>query len=122
MNHLFPFQNLKVYQASVTFVKNIYITLKRFPTEEKFALCDQLRRAAVSIPSNIAEGMGRFSDKERVHFIEISYGSLMEVICQLEIAHDVAYINEEEKVDLLTQAQEIAKMLSGLRSSILNKN
>ncbi len=122
MTNLFPFQNLKVYHTSVSFVNNIYIILRQFPSEEKFALCDQLRRAAVSIPSNIAEGMGRFSDKERVHFIEISYGSLMEVIFQLEFAHNAKYINEEEKNDLFTQAREIAKMLSGLRSSLLKKD
>ncbi len=122
MNNQFPFQNLKVYHTSVSFVTNIYQLLKTFPAEEKFALCDQMHRAAVSIPSNIAEGMGRFSEKERVHFLEISYGSLMEVICQLEIAVQLDYISKEENEALLDQAKEIAKMLSGLRSSFLNKS
>jgi len=122
MSNTFPFQNLKVYHASVTFVKDIYTILKKFPSEEKFALNDQMRRAVVSIPSNIAEGMGRFSEKERVHFLEISYGSLMEIICQLEVALKLEYITDEERDVLLNQAKEIAKMLSGLRTAILNKD
>ena len=90
----FSYRNLRVYQQSKTFVVFIYDLLKIFPKEENYALCDQLRRAAISIPSNIAEGMGRTSIKEQIHFIEISYGSLNEVMCQLELAQELQYISK----------------------------
>ena len=73
----FTFETLDVYQKARKLVKDIYFLLEKFPSTERYALCDQIRRAAVSIPSNIAEGRGRFSVKERVHFVEIAYGSLM---------------------------------------------
>ena len=113
----FSYRNLRVYQQSKHFVVFIYSLVKAFPKEENYALCDQLRRAVISIPSNIAEGMGRTSSKEQVHFIEIAFGSLNEVMCQLELAHELQYISKQQ----LCQAEEyykgIAKMLSGLRNS-----
>ena len=100
----------------------IYKLLRKFPTEERFALCDQLRRAAISITSNIAEGMGRFSDKEKIHFLEIAFGSLYETMSQIELALVFNYITQEEFDDLEKNVVEIAKMLSGLRNSIMSKN
>ena len=90
--------------------------------EEKYALCDQIRRAVVSVPSNIAEGLGRFAIKERLHFIEIAYGSLMEVMCQLEIAELLNYITNETTTLLEKDITNIAKMLSGLRRNLQEKN
>ena len=77
-------------------IKEVYRLLKKFPHEEKFALCDQLRRAAISITSNIAEGSDRSSYKEKIHFLEFSYASLMEVLSQLDVEMDLGYITEEE--------------------------
>ncbi len=122
MEEQFNFQKLNVYHASLEFVKDIYTLLKQFPAEERYALCDQMHRAVVSIPSNIAEGMGRLSDKERIRFIEISYGSLMEIICQLDVAQNLNYLNVEEKDVLIQKAKDIAKMLSGLRTSLLKRS
>ena len=99
----------------------IYKVVKTFPTEEKFALGDQLRRAAVSITSNIAEGSGRQSFKDQAHFIELSYGSLMEVMSQLDVALDFAYISLEEHQRLESLIEEEARVLSGYRSSLLSK-
>ncbi|MCI6549580.1 MAG: four helix bundle protein [Prevotella sp.] len=82
----FYFKKLDVYDYSSELVEYIYRLLKDFPSEEKYALCSQLGRAVISIPSNIAEGFGRVSSKEKIHFIEIAYGSLMEVFCQLELS------------------------------------
>ena len=113
------YRKLLVYQRSKDLVKYVYCLLKLFPKEEQYALCDQLRRASISIASNLAEGMGRSSIKEQVHFIEIAYGSLNEVMCQLELAADFGYITIGELKNLETQYEEIAKMLSGLRRSKL---
>ena len=116
---VFTYRKLLVYQRSKDLVKHVYCLLKLFPKEEQYALCDQLRRASISITSNIAEGMGRSSLKEQVHFIEIAYGSLNEVMCQFELAADFGYITTEELKNLEVQYEEIAKMLSGLRKSKL---
>ena len=85
--------------------------------EERFGLCDQLRRSVLSVPSNIAEGCGRISHKEKNHFVEIAYGSLMESFCQLQIAYDLGYLTQEEVDSLRSDAQIIAKMLKSLRQS-----
>ncbi len=74
----FLYEKLEVWQLSMDFVDNIYALLRNFPNEEKFALTSQIRRAAISIPSSIAEGTGRFSDKEKVRFLDIAHGSLYE--------------------------------------------
>ena len=79
MNNIFGFENLAAYQRALDLVDKAYDLMKGFPSEEKFALCDQLRRASVSITSNIAEGVNRFSVKDKAHFIEIAFGSMMEV-------------------------------------------
>ena len=115
----FAFENLHAYQHSREIVKQVYILLRKFPKEEQFALSDQLRRAVVSVPSNIAEGIGRISNKERVHFIEISYGSLMEVLCQLTLASDLGYISESDLSEIRSQIAIAAKLISGLRASFL---
>ena len=85
-------------------------------------MCDQLRRASVSVPSNIAEGMSRSSDKEKAHFIEISYGSLMEVLCQMEISKELDYVTEEQMKDIENQITIIAKQLSKLRRTLSNSS
>ena len=115
----FTFETLSVYKKARKLVIDIYFSLDKFPSTEKFALCDQIRRAAVSIPSNIAEGCGRFSVKERVHFIEIAYGSLMEVFCQLSIANDLGYLSTDKYKELKINIDEIARMLYGYRKSLL---
>ena len=114
---VFTYRKLLVYQRSKDFVKQVYCLLKLFPKEEQYALCDQLRRASISIVSNIAEGMGRSSLKEQVHFIEIAYGSLNEVMCQLELSEELGYITIKDLQNLEVQYEEIARMLSGLRKS-----
>jgi len=115
------YRNLDVYKESKKLVLEVYALIKKFPAEERFAMCDQLRRSVTSVPSNIAEGFGRISPKEQVHFIEIAYGSLMEVETQLDIAADLAYISKTEFDNISeTTIQNIAKMLSGLRSRRLN--
>ena len=118
----FGFRDLRVYQTSRDLVKTIYSVLAAYPSNEQYALCDQLRRASVSVPSNIAEGMSRSSDKEKAHFIEISYGSLMEVLCQMEISKELNYVTEEQMKDIENQITIIAKQLSKLRTTLSNSS
>ena len=110
------FRDLEAYKESKELVKEVYGLLRKFPKEEQYALCDQLRRAAVSITSNIAEGSGRSSAKEKVHFLEISYASLMEVLSQMDIALDLEYITEEEFREFEIMCDKVASLISGLRT------
>ena len=113
----FTFFDLRVYKEAKDLVKEVYKLLSKFPKFEVYALGDQLRRAVVSVPSNIAEGSGRYSIKEKIHFIEIAYGSLTETLCQLDIAHDLEYITDEEFNNEQERINIIGKQLSGLRQS-----
>lgn len=113
----FTFFDLRVYKESKALVKEVYKLLQKFPKFETYALGDQLRRAVISVPSNIAEGSGRFSIKEKMHFIEIAYGSLTETLCQLDIAHDLEFITNEEFENEQKRINIIGKQLSGLHSS-----
>lgn len=115
----FYFRKLDVYQNAKRLVVDIYGLLDKFPSDEKYALCSQIKRATTSIPINIAEGFGRFSSKEKVHFIEIAYGSLTETLCELELAVALGYINEKEYDIMEEQIIIVAKQLSKLRSSII---
>ena len=117
MDDYFSYRKLRVYQQAKDLVIYVYRLMSLFPKEEQYALCDQLRRAVISVPSNIAEGMGRVSVKEQVHFIEIAFGSLNEVMCQLELARELNYISEDQLKESETQVKSIAQMLSGLRNS-----
>lgn len=114
------YKKLVVYQKAKKLVLLVYALLRKFPVEEKFALCDQLRRAIVSVPSNITEGLSRYSEKEKVHFLEIAFGSLMEVECQLEIAKDLLYITEEEYKEIDLEIADEAKILAGMRSNLIS--
>ena len=113
----YSFQKLTVWQESKKLVVDVYHLLESFPTFEKYALCDQIRRAIVSVPSNIAEGSGRKSLKEQIHFLEIAYGSLMESYNQLLIAIDLTYITEESVETIKPTIDKVAKMINGLCGS-----
>ena len=115
---MFSFENLRVYQLARELVKDVYILQNTFPKEERYALGDQIRRAVVSITANLAEGSGRDSLKEKIRFIEIAFGSMTEVFCELQTACDLKYITEDQLNNLRPQFTEIAKMLSGLRTSL----
>lgn len=117
----FYYKNLNVYHLAKQMVVDVYNYTKDFPQQELYALTNQLQRAAISVPSNIAEGMGRFSVKERVHFLEIVYGSLMEVMCQLEIAEALGYLPKEQLQEQEMRMSNISKMLFGLKKTIEEK-
>ena len=115
------YRKLIVYTKAKELVAHVYKLLKRFPKEEQFALCSQLRRSVVSITSNVAEGVTRYSYKDKVHFLEISYGSLMEVMSQLEVSMELGYISEIELRNVEILAADIAKLLTNLQYSYMPK-
>jgi len=114
---VFGYRKLIAYQKGKEVVKRTYQLLKKFPSDEKHAMSNQLRRASVSITSNIAEGVNRYSVKDKSHFIEMSYGSLMEVSSQFEIAEELGYITTEERMSMDQLIEEEARLLSGLQNS-----
>ena len=111
----FSFEKLEVYQAARKLVRDIYQLQNKFPIEEKFALGDQIRRSSTSITSNIAEGSGRKSIKEKIHFIEIAFGSMTESFSQLQNAQDLGYVQESEVESLRPQFNHVAALLSLLK-------
>lgn len=110
------YKKLEVWKKSVDFVKVCYDLTTGFPDSEKFGLTSQIRRSAVSIPSNIAEGAGRNSGKEFAHFLAISQGSCFELETQLIIAQQLGFLKEE--TDTMFKLNEIGKMIRSLRNSI----
>jgi four helix bundle protein len=107
-------KDLKVWQESVKLVSEIYNLTSKFPKEEIYSLTAQIKRAAISIPSNIAEGSARDSNKEYIHFLYIALGSVAELDTQLTIAGDLNFVDEEDFKEFSEKFSEIGKMLSSL--------
>lgn len=107
-------KDLEVWQKAMAFVTDVYYQTGNFPKEEMYGLVSQLRRSAISIPSNIAEGAARQSNKEYIQFLYVALGSLMELDTQLCIAKNLNFLSDENVNDLQTKADEIGKMLNGL--------
>jgi four helix bundle protein len=112
------FRELKVWQKARHLVKDIYLLTKDLPDEEKFGLVSQMRRASVSIPSNIAEGTGRRTDKEFARFLDIAIGSAFELETQLMLCLDLNFVANDTFNELELKIQEIEKMISALREKI----
>lgn len=112
------FRDLLVWQKSMTFVTEIYKVSKPFPKEETFGLTSQIRRSAISIPSNISEGYGREGVKEYLRFLNVAMASLFELQTQLEIAFNLEYIHKKRFDDLYELSREIERMLSSFIRSI----
>ncbi|MGB1216786.1 MAG: four helix bundle protein [Saprospiraceae bacterium] len=117
----FGFEDLDVWKESRLLVKLIYKLTNQFPKSEQYGLTSQICRAAVSVPSNIAEGCSRVSGKEQARFTEIAYGSLMELVTQIIIANDLEYVNQEELQGIKEKARKIANQLNRLRKYQLTK-
>ena len=118
MNDFF-YKKVDAYHIAKEYVIYVYSLLRKYPQYENYALCDQIRRASISIPSNIAEGLGRMSVKERIHFLEISFGSLSEVSCQLDISESLGYITREELAHAEKIAEHLSKVMSGLKNHFI---
>ena len=117
--YIFSFEKLEVWKEALILVKDIYELTKNFPSEEKFGLKSQLRRASVSISSNLAEGTSRSTDKDKAHFTTISYSSTMEVLNQLIISKELGFIDEDEYSKIRLQIHKISNMLNALRKAQL---
>ncbi|MBQ3363442.1 MAG: four helix bundle protein [Muribaculaceae bacterium] len=113
----YQFEKLTAWQKAKELAISIYKLVAKFPQYEQYALSSQLRRAAISIPSIIAEGCGRMAVKEKIHFLEISYGSLMEAYCQLQIALGLGYISDDDLARIKPLIFETTRLISGLRNS-----
>ncbi len=115
------FQKLQVYKKSQNFIKEIYRITKKFPKEERYGLIDQMRRAAVSIAANIAEGSGRFHTKDFAQFSRIARSSAYEVLALLDVSLEQEYITKQEYEQLFKESEDISKMLSGLITHLANR-
>lgn len=113
------YKNLKIWQKGLNLAEVVYRATKTFPDDEKYGLTSQLRRASVSIPSNIAEGSSRNSKKEFYHFLSISLGSSYEVGTQIEICQRIGFLDNELANKIQSQLDEIEKMIIGYMKTLL---
>ena len=117
----FSFEKLDAYQKSRQLVVSVYKIINTLPVNERFALSSQLQRSIVSVASNIAEGSGRVSIKEKIHFLEISFGSLMEAYAQLQVCCDLNYIHEDTLNSIKPEFFSVSRLITGLRNSFSKK-
>lgn len=116
----FSFEKLVVWQKTKDLSIHIYKITSSIPNDEKFGLISQLRRCSVSIASNLAEGSGRHSNKDKARFSEIAFGSLLELLNQLIISNELKFLLKENYNELRIQIEEISRMINALRKSQLN--
>lgn len=116
-----PHERLDVWNKSMDFVVNVYKLTKTFPQEEKFGLTSQMRRAAVSVPANIAEGAARASSKEFMHFLSNAQGSASELETELLISKRLGYIDEADYRSLRATLDDIGRMITGLRHHLTSR-
>jgi four helix bundle protein len=112
------YRDLFAWQKAMDLVETVYRATHLFPVEEQFGLRSQLRRAVVSVPSNIAEGQGRRSNREFLHCLSIAHGSLREVETQVLIAGRLTYLDQAVVARLMNQAAEVGKLITGLSNSL----
>lgn len=119
---MFGFENLEVWQKALAFADEVYRITAKFPSDERFGLTSQLRRASVSISSNVAEGSSRSSKVDFARFVEIAYGSLMECVSQLHVAKRQGFVDDAHFTEAISAADRLSRMLSGLRASLVKKD
>ena len=113
--YLHSFEKLNVWQESIDLVELVYLSTKKFPSDEKFGLISQMKRASVSISSNLAEGTSRNTSKDKAHFTTLAFSSTMELLCQAIISKRLKFINEAEYMKLREIILKISNMLNALR-------
>jgi four helix bundle protein len=116
---MFEFEKLDVWQKAIDFADLVYSKTKSFPSDERFGLINQMRRAAVSVSSNIGEGSARISDADFARFVEIATGSLFEVVSESTVAKRQSYLSDEDFIAIYQAAEEQGRMLSGLRRTLV---
>lgn len=122
MNHQFPFEKLEVWQDAKRFIVNIYTATSGFPANEQYGLTSQIKRAVVSVASNLAEGVGRTSYRDQAHFTQLAFSSLMEVACQLVIAFELGFLPSEMYRALRQEVEVLSKKLGALRNSQVKRS
>ncbi len=118
--YVYPFEKLDVWNLARRLVVKLYKITESFPESEKFGMTRQIRKAGVSLSSNIAEGSGRNGSKDKAHFYVIAYGSLMEVLNQLIISNDLEWLDQKDLMDLRSDMERISRMLNSLHKSASN--
>ncbi len=119
--HIYSFEKLDTWQLARQFAKTTYLITKKYPDDEKFGLVSQIRRASISVASNIAEGVSRKTPKEQARFIQIAYSSLIEVLNQLIISNDIGFITEAELINLREPIEVLSNKLNALYNSQIKK-
>jgi len=122
MGYTYSFEKLDLWKTAKDFVVKLYSITDNFPNCEKFGIILQLRRAAISVASNLAEGSSRTTNKDQAYFTKIAYASMMEIICQLIISKELGYITQNEYDLLRNEAEEITNKLNALKNYQINKN
>jgi four helix bundle protein len=118
---MFNFEKLEVWQKAIDFADLVYSVTRQFPDAERFGLTNQMRRAAVSVSSNVAEGSSRMSGADFARFVELATGSLFEVVSQSTIGLRQGFLTKDDHARLYAAAQEQSRMLSGLRRSLVKE-
>lgn len=118
---IYSFEKLNFWTQLRDLVKTIYTITRLYPEDEKYGLISQMRRAAISVSSNIAEGTSRISHKDQAHFSQIAYSSLMELLSQLILLFDLHYIDEKKYTEIRINIEKVSKQINALRKSQLNK-
>ena len=113
---MFKYHKLNIYNLAKELVVDVYRVTKEFPTHERYSLTSQINRSAISIPSNIAEGSGRISLNEQLHFLTIAYSSLLELTCQLEISYEIGYISGSDLNDFMKKSKDLAVKISNYKN------
>jgi len=121
LSEVFGFEKLEVCQKAIALAGLVYKATATFPNEERFGLVSQMRRAAASVSANVAEGSSRWSRVEQTRFYEMAYGSLMELVSEATVAEQQGFFSPGDYAAIRMSASEIARMLSGMRQSSLNK-
>ena len=117
----FPHEKLEVWQVAKSLAKRVYEITARFPKDERFGLVDQMRRAGVSVMSNLAEGCGRTSARDQAHFSQLAFGSLLELDTQHQLSLDLGFLSAEDYQDIRHSVVELVKRISALRASQLKR-
>ncbi|MBK8515268.1 MAG: four helix bundle protein [Saprospiraceae bacterium] len=121
-NYTYGFEKLDVWKNARELNKKVYLITNAFPSEERFGLISQIRRASVSISSNIAEGSSRFHTKDQSRFYQIAFGSAVEVLNQLILAHDLGFLDIDKLIEIRKQISDITYKLGGLIKNLDYKN
>lgn len=120
-DYKFNFENLEVWKESIKFTRFVYQLVNKFPSEERFGLSSQMKRAAISISSNIAEGSAKQSLKDQARYTEIAFGSLLELLNQFIVAFELSFITEDELINTRKQIEILSRQINGLKNSQLRR-